>query len=112
MAMNVVSIPPLNTAVRRVGSTPAALGANLLVAAEAGRRIRVLGIIAVTTAANSIKFQSDTTDISGLFPLAANGGFTLPFNEHGWFETLAGQALNINMSVATSTGVQVVYMVV
>lgn len=112
MAMNVTSTPPLNTPVRRIGVTAAGAGANALVSAEAGRRIRVLGLVAVTTAANSIKFQSATTDITGLFPLAANGGFTLPFNEHGWFETTAGEALNINLSAATSTGTQVVYMVV
>lgn len=112
MAMNVVSTPPLNTPVRRTGVTTAVAGATELVAAEAGRRIRVLGLISVTTAANSIKFQSATTDITALFPLAANGGFTLPFTEHGWCETAVGEALNINLSAATSTGTQVVYMVV
>lgn len=112
MAMNVVNIPPLNTAVRRKGQTATNSGATAVVAAEAGRRIRVLGMIVVSTTANSIKLQSDTTDITGLFPLAANGGFTLPFNEHGWCETASGEALNINMSAATSTGLQIVYMVV
>lgn len=112
MAMNVTSTPPLNTAVRRKALTTASSGATELVAAEAGRRIRVLGIVAITTLANSIKLQSATTDISGLFPLAANGGLVLPYCDHGWVETTAGQALNINMSVATSTGIQVIYMVV
>ena len=112
MAMNVVNIPPLNTAVRRTALTTAASGATALVAAEAGRRIRVLGIVAITTLANSIKLQSATTDISGLFPLAANGGLVLPYCDHGWVETASGEALNINLSVGTSTGIQVIYMVV
>ena len=112
MAMNVQIVPPLNTAVRRKAVTTAALGATELVAAEAGRRIRVLAIVAITTLANSINLESATTDISGIFPLAANGGLVLPYTEQGWCETAVGEALNITLSAATSTGIQLIYMVV
>jgi len=111
MAMNVCIVPPLNTAVRRKALTTATSGAEL-VAAEAGRRIRVLGIVAITTLANSINLESGTTDITGIFPLAANGGLVLPYTEQGWCETAVGEALNITLSVATSTGIQLIYMVV
>lgn len=110
--MNVTSTPPKHTGVQRVGVTATALGATALVAAKAGKKIRVLGVVAVATLANSIKLQSASTDITALFPLGANGGFTLPYCDHGWCETAEGEALNISMSVATSTGVQLVYMVI
>lgn len=110
--MNVTSTPPKNTAVQRVGITATSLGATALVAAKAGKSIRVLGLVGVSTLANSIKLQSASTDITGLFPLGANGGFTLPYCDHGWCQTAEGEALNINMSVGTSTGIQLIYMVV
>lgn len=107
---NVTRAVPLNTPHTNLGATPASSGATQLIAAVAGKKFRVLSLVMITTSANSVKFQSASTDITGLFPLGANGGFTLPFNEHGWFETAAGEALNINMSAASSTGVQLQYI--
>jgi hypothetical protein len=31
----------------------------------------------------------------------------LPRNDHGWFETAANEALNVNLSAAVATGVMV-----
>lgn len=107
---NVVRTSPKNSPHKNAFVTSASSGANQIVAAVAGMRYRVLSVVAVATAANSIKFQSASTDISATWPLGANGGFVLPFNEHGWFETNAGEALNVNFSAATSTGVQVHYI--
>lgn len=108
--MNVTSASPRVTSHINAKLTSASSGSNEIVAAVAGVRYRVLAVVAVTTLANSIKFLSAATDISATFPLGANGGLVLPFNEHGWFETAAGEALNINLSVATSTGVQLQYV--
>ncbi len=107
---NVTRTSPLKSPHSNAFATPSSLGGNAIVAGVAGKKYRVLSVVVVTTAANSIKFQSASTDISATFPLAANGGLVLPFNEHGWFETAAGEALNINLSAATSTGVQVHYI--
>jgi hypothetical protein len=107
---NVTRVVPLKTAHVNVGANPAATGNTTIAAAEAGARFRVLGVAMISTLANSVKFQSNTTDISATFPLGANGGFVLPFNEHGWFETALGEALNVNLSVATATGVQVQFI--
>lgn len=112
MATHVVRVPPLKTAVVTAVANPSAIGQTAVVAAVAGAAIRVVGLIAMSTVANNIKFQSNSTDISALFPLGANGGMVLPFNEHGWFQTNIGEALNINMSAATATGVQVQYILV
>jgi hypothetical protein len=108
--MNVTSAVPLKTPHVNLGATPSTLGATELVAASAGARYRVLSVAVVATVANNVKFQSASTDISATFPLGANGGVVLPYNEHGWFETNVGEALNVNMSAATSTGVQIQYI--
>lgn len=85
---------------------------GLVVAAVAGRKIRVTQLYVNALAATNIKFQSNTTDISATLYLAANGGAVLPESEAGWFETAAGEALNLAMSVNTSVGVQVQYVLV
>lgn len=108
---NVTRTPPLNTAVISTYKNASASGATELVAATTGKRIRVLAAVIVSTASNSVKLQSASTDISATFPLGANGGFSLAFNEHGWCQTAVGEALNLNMSVATATGIQLQYIV-
>lgn len=108
--MNVTRAVPLNSPHINLGATPASSGATQLVAAAAGAKYRVLSVAIIATTAVSAKFQSGSTDITGTFPLGANGGFVLPFNEHGWFETNVNEALNINLSGAVSTGVQIQYI--
>lgn len=75
-------------------------------------KIRVLALVLTTTAENVIKFQSATTDKTAAFPVVALGGMVLPFNEHGWFECAAFEALNFNQSVATPCAIQLVYTIV
>lgn len=107
---NVTRAAPLRTPHNNVGANPTAIGNTAIVAAEANARFRVLGLAMVSVGANSVKFQSNASDITATFALAANGGVVLPFNEHGWFETLPGEALNVNLSAATAVGVQVHYI--
>ena len=84
-------------------------GNTSVVAAQAGQRIMVLQCCVITGATNSVKFQSNTTDISAAWPLAANGGFVLPYSALGWFQTNIGEALNFNQSTGTATAVQIVW---
>ena len=110
--MNVVRTPPLNTVLIDGFSNPASLGANALLAApSATARIRVTALTMVASGAVSVKFQSNATDISATQAFAANGGIVLSYNEHGWFETLPGQTLNINLSAAVGVGVNFQYIV-
>ena len=112
MTTNVTSAAPLRTPHINVFVNPSSLGSNTVVAAPSGvARIRVLQVACVTTLANNVNFLSAATSISATFPLAANGGVVLPYNEHGWFETNAGEALNVNLSVGTATAVQIQYIV-
>ena len=90
--------------------TPAVSGSSTIVGVQSGQRIIVLQCCVITSAANSVKFQSNgSTDISALFPLAQNGGFVLPYSELGWLQTNIGESLTINMSAGNSTAVQVVW---
>lgn len=99
-------------AVTRAFVNASATGDTAVVAAAGvGLRIRVISLSIVTTLANSVKFRSGTTDITALYPLAANGGFVLPYNPHGHFQTAANTALNVNLSVATATAVDITYIV-
>lgn len=91
---------------------PAVGGDTQIVAAATGRRIRVVSLLVVTTLANSVHLRSSATPILATLPLAANGGVALPLNEYGYCETAVGEALSVNMTVATATGVQVVYCLV
>lgn len=108
---NVTRTTPLRTPNQNAFANPSSIGSNAVVAAVAGGRIRVLSAVIVSTLANSINFLSAAATISATFPLAANGGVVLPFNEHGWFETNIGEALNLNMTAATATAVQLHYIV-
>jgi hypothetical protein len=109
--MNVVRTAPHKTSHVNALLSTSSSGDNTVVAAITNAKIRVLSVAVVATLANVVTFKSGaSTAISAAFPLGANGGIVLPFNEHGWFETAAGEALVINMGTATATGVQVQYV--
>lgn len=112
MATNVTSTPPKNQTVVSAFINTSTLGSNALVTAKTGRSIRVVSAAIVTTLANTVKFLSATTDISATWPLGANGGMVLPYNDHGWVQTAEGEALNFNLGVATATGIHIQYIVV
>jgi hypothetical protein len=105
-SVNDLDNQPVKTAFVNASS----LGSNEIVAAVSGKVIRVLAASAVTTLANSVSFLTAAVAISAASPLAANGGFVLPHNPYGWFNTVAGEALNVNLSVATSTAVNITYI--
>ena len=109
---NVTSTPPKNRTVISTFVNASALGSTAVVNAIAGKSIRVVSAAIVTTLANNVKFLSAATDISATWPLGANGGIVLPYNDHGWVQTAEGAALNINLSVATATGVHIEYIAV
>lgn len=109
---NVIDEVPTVRTVNRSFVNATASGNTALVAAQGlGIRIRVLSVFLCTSTAVTVKFQSATTDVSCGSSLAANGGFVMPDNPHGWFQTNANEALNVNLSgAATNVGVQVVWV--
>ncbi len=87
-------------------------GNNTLVAAVASKKVRVLSVFLVASAAVTARFESgaDGTALTGQMQLAANGGFVLPFNPTGWFETGSNVLLNLELSGATSVDGSLVYV--
>ncbi|MBI3936410.1 MAG: hypothetical protein HY323_05490 [Betaproteobacteria bacterium] len=88
-----------------------------LVAGTTGKKIRVLAVAFVcgataTTAIFNSKPAGAGVAISMTFANAANGGAVLPQNPLGWFETVAGEALTLTTGAGSTTGVQVVYVLV
>lgn len=91
--------------------TASSSGDNTLLAAVAGKRIRVhaFEVFNGAATANTIKFRSGTTDISlpVTFPASAVGLKTGLYDspKGGFhFETAAGALLAINLSAATAIG--------
>lgn len=74
---------------------------NELVAAVAGKKIRVIGLNFVCTGANTITFKSATDAISGAMGFDANSGLGGLYAPTGLMETAVGEALNMTQSAAT-----------
>lgn len=87
------------------------LGNTAVVAAVTGKKIRLLSAVVVALTAVTVHFESATTQISADNAVGATGGWTMPVNvPYGWLETVAGQALNVNLSSAVATGVTISYI--
>ncbi len=79
-----------------------ASGDQEIVALVASRKIRVISLFMVSAGTVNARFESSAggTALTGVEPLVANSGFVLPHNPAGWFETVAGQNLNLELSAA------------
>lgn len=79
--------------------------ATLVGGVSTGVTIRVVDLWLMASAAVNVKFKSSTAgDRTGLMYFAANGGIVLPWNERGWFSTVAGESLVMNLSGAVAVG--------
>src|SRR5665213_95471 len=89
-------------------------GVTNLVAAVSGKSIRVLQLVLIANGAVNVKFQSHVTptDLTGLFYLVANTGFSAPFSPIGQFQTTQGEALDINLSQSVAIGGYLSYTLV
>ena len=87
---------------------------NTLVAAVAGRKIRVLSLVLVPGAAVTARFESAAggTALTGEMQLAANAVFVLPHNPLGWFETVAAELLNLELGGAIAVDGLLVFQTV
>jgi hypothetical protein len=85
---------------------PVAVSASgTLIAAVSGKMIRVIAFALTSSGTVNVKFQSHVTgDLTGLFYEIANTGFVLSPNTWGWFETVAGEALDISLSAGIPVG--------
>lgn len=90
-------------------------GDNEIVAAVAGKKIRVLGFFLVAAGAVTARFESGAggTALTGQMTLAAGDPFVATgYNPLGWFETAAAAALNLELSGAVSVDGGLTYVLV
>jgi hypothetical protein len=89
----------------------ASSGDNTLVSADATKKIRVFALSVVAAGAVTVRFESAAggTALTGVMSFAANGGYVLPFNPAGWFETAANQLLNMELGGAVQVSGQLTY---
>jgi hypothetical protein len=87
---------------------------SAFVAAQAGSKIRVTAVVINQgdTTPSTVTFLSASTAKTPALKGPANGGFVLPFNESGWFETAEGEALNVTTGAGSTTGIIVNYEVI
>lgn len=87
-------------------------GDNTILAAVSAKKIRVLSLFLVAAGAVTVRFESGAsgTALTGQMNLAANGGFVLPFNPVGWFETASNTLLNLELSGAVSVDGSLTYV--
>lgn len=86
-------------------------GNNEVVAAVASKKIRVLQFSYVSAGTVNVKWNSGATTMkSGLNYWISSTGVCRPFSPIGWFETAAGEALNINLSDAVAVGGDLTYV--
>ena len=107
--------PVLEGRPRRGVIDHAASGDNEIVAAIAGRKIRVMGFVAIGAGAVNVRFESGAsgTALTGQMTIAGAGGqIEAQYNPLGWFETAEGQSLNMELSGAVSVDGFLVYIVV
>lgn len=89
----------------------ASSGDNTIVAAVTAKKVRVLALFLVSAGSVTARFESGAsgTALTGQMTLAVNSGFCLPYNPVGWFETAAGELLNLELSGAVSVDGSVTY---
>ena len=86
-------------------------GQTAVVAAVTGRKIRVLQYFVVAETAVDVKFESASTAITGLMSIGANSGVAAG-SEAGIFETVAAEALNINLGGAVQVSGALTYVLI
>ncbi len=89
-------------------------GNNTLVAAVAGKKIRILAVILIAAGTVIARFESaaDGTAMSGQMNLGITSGFCLPYSEAGWGETIVGELLNLELGGAISVDGMLVYRLI
>jgi hypothetical protein len=81
---------------------------QVLVAAVAGRRVRVCGLVLSATLATNATLNSKGagagTPVSPLFALGSTVPVTLLFNPAGWFDTNPGEGLSVTTGAGSAVG--------
>jgi len=82
----------------------------VVLAAITGKRIRVLSYVLITDAQQTVKWQSDTNDISGAMSLDVSSGISA-HNPQGLLQTNNGEALRLLPSSSGNVSGHISYVV-
>lgn len=85
-------------------------GDTTVIAGVANKQIRVIAFDFLSSIKVDVKFKSGATDISGVYAVPKTGGKVNPANHSGWMQCGTGQALVINLSVASVLGGVITYV--
>jgi hypothetical protein len=76
-----------------------------------GKKLRVMAANVIASNAVNVKWQTQSgADLTGLAYLTTNGGYILAYNPIGWFETVIGDGLEINLSSNIPVGGHITYI--
>lgn len=88
--------------------------ANVVTAVPLKSIVVVGGFLVSGGTATNVTFNSKGSGagnaITCLIANGANGGAVFPYNEQGWFRTVAGESLTITTGSGSATGVQINYL--
>lgn len=87
-------------------------GDNTVVAAVSGKKIRVLALKFVAAGTVNVRFESAAggTALTGVESYVVNTGAVLNYNPVGWFETVSGELLNMELSAAVQVSGHLTYI--
>lgn len=68
------------------------------------KKINVISYVLGGSETSTAIFKSGTTALSGAIPVTATGTVVGPWNPDGWFETAAGEALNVTIASGNGVG--------
>jgi hypothetical protein len=90
--------------VLRAALSAASSGDQEIVAAVAGKVIRVLSVAFIAVTEVTVGFESHSAGgdaaLTGVMSFPATGGMVLNHNPYGWFQTRVGEALHITLGGA------------
>ena len=99
-------------AIQRLTIDVSATGAGTtgIVEGVAGKCIHILSLFLTSELDANIKFQSGSTDLSGVVYLAARGGMVIAHQPFAIFSTAVGEDFNLYRTATANIGGSVVYV--
>lgn len=106
------ALPNGSSVVKYAAISASTSGDNTIVAAVTGKKIRVLSLVLVSAGTTTTAFESAAggTALTGDMALVANTGYVLPYNPFGWFQTVASELLNLELSAAIAVAGSLTYV--